>query len=285
MKRIFLVGTPRSGTTLLQSLIGCSPDIITFKESHLFSHSFSLRLPFIPVHKNPYAEVRRFYRENEIALSCLPSPLRPTDLLNRNAIAAYFISALDSAGEEKGKSAWLEKTPRHLLYTDLIEKAAARNHKEVFFIHLIRDGISVAASISKASKTWQKSLDTFSALQRWQKEIAITRKESQKDNHLIVSYESLLAQPEQTIFRLAKQLRIQLNLEDLQRRNEVLSTIIRQDETWKLDTASKQIGHLRRTKSHIGSAEKKHLEAHIDYTDYNFLLDQIHSAQLRETHG
>ncbi|MGL4503377.1 MAG: sulfotransferase family protein, partial [Planktothrix sp.] len=34
--RIFLVGCPRSGTTLLQSLLAAHPQIASFPESHFF---------------------------------------------------------------------------------------------------------------------------------------------------------------------------------------------------------------------------------------------------------
>ena len=37
-QRIFLVGCPRSGTTLLQSLLAAHPDITSFPESHFFRH-------------------------------------------------------------------------------------------------------------------------------------------------------------------------------------------------------------------------------------------------------
>ncbi|MEQ8960988.1 MAG: sulfotransferase [Coleofasciculus sp. C2-GNP5-27] len=37
-ERIFLVGCPRSGTTLLQSLLAAHPQIASFPESHFFRH-------------------------------------------------------------------------------------------------------------------------------------------------------------------------------------------------------------------------------------------------------
>ncbi|NJL67494.1 MAG: sulfotransferase [Microcoleus sp. SM1_3_4] len=38
MKRIFLVGCPRSGTTILQSLLASHPEIISFPESKFFHY-------------------------------------------------------------------------------------------------------------------------------------------------------------------------------------------------------------------------------------------------------
>ena len=35
-ERVFIVGVPRSGTTLIQSLLASHPQIETFPESHFF---------------------------------------------------------------------------------------------------------------------------------------------------------------------------------------------------------------------------------------------------------
>ena len=278
MKRIFLIGSPRSGTTLLQSMIGCSPDIVTFKESHLFSRSFSVRHTALPAHRSPLGEVTRFFEENEIGINCLPPDLSASERLSREAVAAYFLEALDNAGSSSGKCAWLEKTPRHLLYTDLIEKAAAREGKDVHFIHLIRDGVSVAASMSNASQLWQKKHDAEAALKRWQKEIAITRSKCGNQNHTVAVYEDLLHEPTTTMTKLAKRLGLRLSREDLARRNEVLESIVRADESWKLDTAGQRVKPLDRTSKHISDEQREQLQSVIDYTDYHYLLEVAHSA-------
>jgi hypothetical protein len=278
MKRIFLVGSPRSGTTLLQSLIGCSPDVITFKESHLFSRSFSTRHASLPAHRSPKAEVARFYEENGIDARHLPASLNMPARLSRDAVAAYFIEALDKAGETSGKKVWLEKTPRHLLYTDLIERAAARDGKQVHFVHLIRDGVSVAASISTASQLWQRQHDPMEALQRWQTEIAVTRNNSNKANHTVAVYEDLLRQPYATMLKLAQKLGISLTEKDLERRKDVLDSIVRTDESWKLDTADHDIKPMQRTAQHVSDDQKACLTSKVDYEDYNYLVKLARGA-------
>ena len=44
MKRIFLVGAPRSGTTILQSLLAAHPKITSFPETKFFQYLWSDRL-------------------------------------------------------------------------------------------------------------------------------------------------------------------------------------------------------------------------------------------------
>src|SRR5690554_3202573 len=65
MIRIFIVGMPRSGTTLLQSLLSCSPEALSFRESHLFSKIFSKRFgTFHPVVRAPRATAAQFLFDN-----------------------------------------------------------------------------------------------------------------------------------------------------------------------------------------------------------------------------
>ncbi|HEY9694672.1 MAG TPA: sulfotransferase [Oculatellaceae cyanobacterium] len=44
--RLFLVGCPRSGTTLLQSLLVAHPEILSFPESHFFRSLLEYRTPW-----------------------------------------------------------------------------------------------------------------------------------------------------------------------------------------------------------------------------------------------
>ncbi|MGO4852944.1 sulfotransferase family protein [Phaeovulum sp. W22_SRMD_FR3] len=278
MKRFFLVGSPRSGTTLLQSLLGCSPELTTFQESHLYSHALSRRLPVLVPLRSPVALARRFYTENGIDPAALPAFFAPARLSSR-AIARYFLEVLDRAASSRGRTAWLEKTPRHLLYTDLIETAAQSVRKPVQFIHLVRDGVGVASSLAKASQSWNRPTDPADALARWQKEVRLTRALMGRANHHLVIYEHLVKTPEAVALSLARKCGFELSEADLLRRTEVLSEIVRADESWKTDTAQHGIGQLDRAATHIGAEQVAQLETTIDRRDYDWLCDHALAAR------
>ena len=52
-RRIFIVGVPRSGTTLLQSLLAAHSELTSFTESHFFSRYFSLSLQTVALLQKP----------------------------------------------------------------------------------------------------------------------------------------------------------------------------------------------------------------------------------------
>src|SRR5687768_3975926 len=63
--RIFVVGCPRSGTTLVQSLLAAHSKIVTFTESHLFDKGFrSLGGLLFVRHQQLQGYAAKFVQEN-----------------------------------------------------------------------------------------------------------------------------------------------------------------------------------------------------------------------------
>ena len=143
-QRIFVVGCPRSGTTLLQSLLAAHSDVASFPESHLFSSLVAdrgkLRSTFNIASRKARPQFDTFLRE--LQREDLNQYLPKFSFLVRQYSHA-FIRILDILSEEQGKDIWIEKTPRHLHCIDQIEKLLP----EPQFIHIIRSGKDVVASL------------------------------------------------------------------------------------------------------------------------------------------
>ena len=141
MKRIFLVGAPRSGTTILQSVLAAHPKITSFPETKFFHYLWSDRLKS----KLPDRLYEFFY--DEIA--------RP-DLYDRSEIykrgsttnqIEWFVGILDQLATEEGNNIWLEKTPEHVYFIqDILHYLP-----DAKFIHIIRNPLDVVASMRKAT--------------------------------------------------------------------------------------------------------------------------------------
>lgn len=269
MKRIFIVGCPRSGTTLLQSLIACSPEIMTFQETFLFSRTFSSKIPFnLPI-RSPYKEAKRVLNDGGFADKLSPSSSHWLGWPISQSISRYLLKTLDNIAIAHDKDGWLEKTPRHLYSIDVINSAA--NLEPVNFVHILRDGVQVAASIANASKSWKKTNMASDALTRWEKDMAISRRYLNKENHYFIGYESLVADPTSVILELAKTLDLELEKSHLKNRHEVMKKIIHRDEKWKADTAGEEIRPLNRTSDHLSEEEINELNSQINRIDYNYL--------------
>ncbi|MGD1805911.1 sulfotransferase family protein [Dapis sp. BLCC M126] len=191
---VFLFGCPRSGTTLLQSLLAAHPEIASFPETKFFLYGIATkyepkRQRFGLISRRLKPHLNQYFKDE---INC-PEMLKYfpkiplIDLYTRS-----FIKVLNILTIEEGKSLWLEKTPDHILYLDYIEKMLPKAR----MIHLLRNGSDVVASLyevtHKYPKEWYKAWDIDYCLERWKESIEISMKHSHKENHILVNYDQLV---------------------------------------------------------------------------------------------
>ena len=153
--RIFLVGCARSGTTLLQSLLGAHPQIATFPETHFFQRAVpGRRLARLIGLSSRYApiQVHQFLLE---AGRLNLEPLYPGRSHSLRRCTTAFIRILDAIAQEQNRSIWLEKTPGHLYHIETIEALVPQTK----FIHLIRAGHDVTASLYAITREYDNAWD------------------------------------------------------------------------------------------------------------------------------
>lgn len=239
MKRIFIVGMPRSGTTLLQSLLGCSPEILSFRESHLFSRIFSNRFGKIfPVIRSPYDVSKNFLEDNDWDASLSDVFLGGNQLIpkvwrNPRKVAGQLLEIIDQVAVSEGRSTWIEKTPRHLHFIDLISLSSPPDG--VKFVHIVRDGGNACASLIDASRSWPRKFDVSSAVKRWKRDLRISQSYGGKSGHYLVCYDDLLQNPYEITHQLSEKLGVRILPEDFGQRQDVMTKITSQHETWKAE--------------------------------------------------
>lgn len=128
---IFIVGYPRSGTTLLQRLLVTQPGILSFPETHYFC-VIEKQLKYDPagnilpscldkVFEKILEKMElRFSPEQEgfIRRSVEEKTLSSKDLFEM--IATRFLLDVNPAIEHMTSFRWLEKTPNHALFLDRV---------------------------------------------------------------------------------------------------------------------------------------------------------------------
>ena len=231
---IFLVGCPRSGTTLLQSLLAAHPDITSFPESHFFRHLIDnrgrvrRRLGIASKFaRNRFEEFLSEIKHKEM------QKYLPKYALFMSQYTKAFIKVLDTLSEKQEKSFWIEKTPDHVLYIDYIEKLI----EKAKFIHIIRNGSDAVASLyevtHKHPEIWHGEWDIDKCISHWIKCINHTHKHLHKSNHILVTYEQLIAEPESTLNRLGVFLGIKIDYQMLKSQKGIVEQIVLKNEPWK----------------------------------------------------
>ncbi len=147
-----------------------------------------------------------------------------------------FVETLDAIARERNASAWVEKTPGHLHAIRWIE----RYIRGARFIHVVRDGMDVVASLYEVSKShpdvWgARTVEECAA--RWLGDIEITRRYLSRRGHTFVRYERLVDQPEAELRRLCDFLGLEFDPLMLERRDHVVAEVVLAGESWKDRTA------------------------------------------------
>ncbi len=240
-RRIFVVGVPRSGTTLVQSLLAAHGAVTSFTESHFFSRHFRAlpRLASAVLTRDPVPRLREFLVENGVEPSVAAeleervAGAVPASLLlplRTRAVARLLLRVLDELALSRGRSSWVEKTPRHLRYVPFLERLSGPGSH---FVHVVRDGLETVASLHAASQRWERPYDLETCVRRWNADVAfsLSRAGGKGGGDCFVLYERLTSDPEATLERLFAGLGLERQPEVLDRFGS--SGLITREETWK----------------------------------------------------
>lgn len=238
MKRLFLVGCPRSGTTLLQSLLGSHPEIASFPESHFFNHLFAhsepkrRRLGLVSRRAKP--SLLKFLKESGCDDYRLPAFIFWPSQLTRE-----FSKVLDQLAAQQEKTIWIEKTPTHLYHLDYI----AQYIKQSKFIHIIRKGEDTVASLYDVRKKYPKQWANEPAsvelsVDRWINDVSISLQYADMPNHLLVSYEDLVADTQLMLAQICQFVGVAFVPEMLVRYSAIAQKVSLAREPWKAGVVS-----------------------------------------------
>jgi hypothetical protein len=194
---IFIVGCPRSGTTLLRDLLRSHPRI-----------SFPLESRVVPQLYRAHGDPRNRAHARRIAADLLGTwdvatwrlGLEPADLDHHRSFAELTAQLYETWAEREGKPRWGDKTPLYVL--DLDTLLALFPSAQV--INLVRDGRDVALSMMR--QPWGPS-NPYTAARMWRRAVAAGRHAASRlpsGALLEVRYERLLADPETELRRICE---------------------------------------------------------------------------------
>lgn len=283
-RRVFLVGCPRSGTTLLQSLLHAHREILSLPETHFFQHllaSDESRQCERPEYEQGLA--RRQWRERRrrwLAGAGLVAPRRARRAWDGVAAAGLhadtpsgvhalwlpshmqaFTDAMDVHCLRQRKSVWLEKTPDHLYYIDAIQ----RHLPDARFLHVVRDGEEVVASLHRAAQSfvpWRPYLDVERCVSRWSRAVAESLRWIDDPRHRLVRYEEVAASPAIALHQVLGFLGCADDAHLWERHARAASELILPDEPWKRGNLE-PIALRRRFEATFDPAQQRRIRQHL----------------------
>lgn len=236
-RRFFIGGCSRSGTTFLQRLLAGHPRIHTFPETGVFLRALGMRGQVLPwtrvgltLGKERKALARlRDHAGVEQALPPLP-PLPPRRFLLQSS-ADDILCFLDRLTLRAGKDVWVEKTPRHVLHATRIRRLVPSS----LFVHVVRNGPDVVASIVDRARKFTGRFpgqeNPAYGVRQWNRSMRATEVAMGEPGHVVVQYEILASQPEETLRGLCRHLGI--HFEEGMLAPPAGGGFVLEDEGWK----------------------------------------------------
>ncbi|MFN8623734.1 MAG: sulfotransferase, partial [Chloroflexota bacterium] len=234
---IFVVGTPRSGTTLLAAMLGAHPDIDCGPETRFFSwleradrpalldprtwpgpatdFVLSLRLQDSPVHE---------------LFGVTPDQVRGALAARRPSMAAMLESLTVTRAAAHGKPRWAEKTPRHISSLPLIR----REWPDASIIRVVRDPRDVALSLAKVPFAGESLVGHLALAARNEREAAPFLARDARS--MTIRYEDLVREPRPVLEGVCAFLGVPF-VPDMIDRHEGVEGIAAPHETWKAKAA------------------------------------------------
>ena len=193
----FIVGTQRSGTTLLRLMLNAHSKICIPFETDFLTVKRTLG---IDNHKLSLSQVEKVItalrsepltKKSGILDNYQFNSEKPTNfsLLFKSIVASY--------AHQQGKKVWGIKTPGYEYHIDELTDL----YPEARFIHLVRDGRAVALSTSNVR--WGRKNIITNAV-NWERGNILARKNGNliKHKYLLVKYEELVTSTEETLAKI-----------------------------------------------------------------------------------
>lgn len=227
MQRVFIVGCPRSGTTLVQSIITAHSKVTSFTESHFFYKGFR------GWGSGPYFVRERLHDLlDEFIEDNVPSAGLPVPEIKRSdpsATALSIVNFLDDCASLRGAATWIEKTPNHVFRIPLIERAAP----DAMFIHVVRRPEGVVPSLYAASHAWGRAKTWAECAVHWALALRTTLGRLDDPRHIVVPYEWLVERPEEEAMRIFRWLGLPWEANVVSDYASSARLVVRSKENWK----------------------------------------------------
>jgi hypothetical protein len=199
---VFVLGCPRSGTTLLYYMILSSGGFAVYPEE---SHVFNMIVPKfgnLASRKSRERLMKRWLRSMYFEHSGLDAESIEKKILEECHSGGDFLRiVMESIAQKQGVDRWGDTTPEHLLFVPAIKKA----FPDALIIHSIRDGRDVALSMDKlhwlSPFPWDKqhSLMVHGLYWEWIVRNGRNDGRAHKDDYLEVRFEDLVGHPNETL--------------------------------------------------------------------------------------
>lgn len=218
---MFVVGSPRSGTTLLYDMLLSAGNFAVYlTESNVFS-LLAQRFGDLKSRDNRQKLIRVWLGSKLFRASGLDPELIERRIVEECTNYGQFLRiTMEEIARSQGMRRWAENTPEHLIYLPMVRATLP----DALVVHMIRDGRAVALSLDKRTDRglrtmpWNKDQNLFVQGLYWEWIVRRGRKYGRAlgPDYIEVRFEDLILQPRLTLAALSEFLDQQLDYDRIQ---------------------------------------------------------------------
>lgn len=200
---IFVIGCPRSGTTLLQQMLHSHRRIAFPSETRFVHTSYQVRNTFgdLELEENRRKLAEWIVKGKDTKFKVLN--LDPDEVIEEivhgpPTLGSALATVFRAYARRHGKPRWGDKRPSYFRRVPMLQ----RMFPDAQFIHLVRDGRDAVSSLKRMP--WYHG-DTYSAALTWQEAVDTGKRLARRlgpDTFYEFRYEDLVAEPESTLEKL-----------------------------------------------------------------------------------
>jgi Sulfotransferase family len=204
---VFVLGSPRSGTTLLYHMLLSAGDFAVYRTE---SNVFNLLLPRfgdLSVRRNRQALMKVWLGSILFTLSGLDADEIEEKILQECRSSGDFLRmVMEEIARKQSVARWADCTPDHLFYLDTIK----REIPEALVVHILRDGRDVALSLGKQGWIrpfpWDRGKGVLVAGLYWQWMVNKGRQNGRLlgADYTELHFEDLIQNPRSTLEKLSQ---------------------------------------------------------------------------------
>jgi Sulfotransferase family len=226
---IFVVGCPRSGTTLVQCILSATSWAFSLPETHFFSYV----LPMLALRPESPISAEHVHRARDLLANELPDLDDVwTTLANQHVLCALDIFLAIVEHFRTGADLRpIEKTPLHVMHLEQIGAC----FPDALFVNVVRDPVDVTSSL--LGVPWFESRSVLSHAQRWTEAVTAARAFERRHPQRLytVVYEALVQRPEDQARALCGFLGFPFEQRMLEEFGREAARNVGSAETWKRD--------------------------------------------------
>jgi len=219
---VFVVGSPRSGTTLLYDMLLSSGHFAVYlTESNVFS-VLAQRFGDLSLVANRRKLLRVWLASKLYRASGLQAQLIEKRILEDCSSYGDFLRiTMEEIARSQNLPRWAENTPEHILYLPVI-KAAIPN---ALVVHMIRDGRAVALSLDRRPDRgiqglpWDRQRNLMVQALYWEWIVRRGRGNLEQLGHdyIEIKFEDLVGNPREVLSRLGDFISCELDYDRIQK--------------------------------------------------------------------